>query len=280
MTVSVVSGASGGIGRSIALGLARAGHDVVVIGRDGARGEAALGWIAARAPAAKLELVLADLSLLQAARQAGERIAAEHGAVDVLVNNAGVFCTKREETAEGHERVIATNHLGPFVLTRALLPALQAAAAEQGEARVVNVGSAASDLAAIDPADLEGRRRWGMVRAYGQSKLAILMATIAWAERLKGTGVAVNVVHPGLVATGLVRAGGAVGLAWRLLAPFSLTVEQGVDSPLYAAMAPEFRGSSGAYVKRCRVVRPNKLALRPALVARVWQATEALAGAG
>ena len=277
MPVSVVTGASGGIGRSIALGLARAGHDVVLIGRNRARGEAAMQWVAARAAGAQLDLVLADLSLLAAARQAGESIAAKHGAVDVLVNNAGVFCAQREETAEGHERVIATNHLAPFVLTRALLPALQAAAAARGQARVVNVGSAASDFANIDPADLEGRRRWGMVRAYGQSKLAILMATVAWAQRLEGTAVAVNVVHPGLVATGLVRAGGAIGLVWRGLASFSLTAEQGADSPLYAALSPEFRGTSGAYVKQRRVVRPNRLALKPALLAQVWQATEALA---
>ncbi len=279
MAVSVVTGASGGIGRWIALGLARAGHHVVLVGRDRARGEAAMAWIAERAKVAQLEFVLADLSLLQAARAAGEGIAAKHGAVDVLVNNAGVFCTRREQTAEGHERVVATNHLAPFVLTRALLPALQAAAAERGEARVVNVGSSASDRAAIDPADLEGRRRWGMVHAYGQSKLAMLMATIAWAERLRGTAVTVNVVHPGLVATGIVRAGGVIGLVWRGLAPFSLTEEQGADSPLHVALAPAFHGVSGVYVKRRQVVSPNRLALRPALVAQVWQATEALAGA-
>ena len=276
MAVSVVTGASGGIGRVIALELAAAGHVVVSVGRDRARGEAALGWIAERCPGARVELVLADLSLLRATTQTAEALTARHGAIDVLVNNAGVFCSEREDTSEGHERVIATNHLAPFVLTRALLPPLRAAATQRGEARIVNIGSSTADRARIDPADLEGRRRWGMRHAYAQSKLALTMATLGWAQRLQGTGVMANVVHPGLVATGLVRAGGAVGLAWRCMAPFALTVEQGADSPLYVALSPAFRGVSGAYVKRRRTVPPNPLALRPALVAQVWRATEAL----
>ena len=279
MTVSVVTGATSGIGRAIALGLAEAGHVVVVVSRDRARGEAALSWIAGRAATARLELVLADLALLGATRQAGETIRARHGSVDVLVNNAGVFCTAREETAEGHERVIATNHLAPFVLTRALLPALEAAATRRGVARIVNIGSDRSETAQIDPADLEGRQRWGMVRAYGQSKLALTMATIGWAERTAKSGVVANVVHPGLVATSLIRAHGPVGLAWRLMAPFALTVEQGADTPLHVALSTEFAAISGAYVKRRHPHAPNPLALKPALVAQVWQATEALVAA-
>ncbi len=278
LPVSVVTGATGGIGRWIALGLARAGHTVVVVGRDRSRGDDALAWIAARAPSAAVELVVADLSSLAATRHAGRHIEARHPAVDVLVNNAGMFCTRREETAEGHERVIALNHLSPFVLTRALLPALHAAATAGQGARIVNVGSSTSDRARIDPADLEGRRRWGMVRSYSQSKLALMMATFGWARRLQGTGVVANVVHPGAVATGLVRAPGAIGLAWRGMAPFLLTEEQGADTPLHAALSPEFATVTGAYVKRRQAVRPNRRALDAVLAERVWAATETLAG--
>jgi len=275
--VSVVTGATGGIGRWIALGLARAGHAVVVVGRDRSRGNDALAWIGARAPSAPLELVIADLSSLAATRQAGLRIEARHPAIDVLVNNAGVFCARREETAEGHERVIAVNHLAPFVLTRTLLPALRAAASD-GRARVVNIGSSTSDRARIDPADLEGKRRWGMVRSYSQSKLALMMATFGWARRLEGTGVVANVVHPGAVATGLVRAPGVIGLAWRGMAPFLLTEEQGADTPLHVALSPEFATITGVYVKKRKAVRPNSRALDVKLVERAWAATEALAG--
>ncbi len=281
LSVSVVTGATGGIGRWIALGLARAGHAVVVVGRDRSRGGDALAWIGARAPSARVELVIADLSSLAATRQAGLQIQSRHPAIDVLVNNAGVFCVRREETPEGHERVIAVNHLAPFVLTRALLPALHAASlGSLGSpgARIVNIGSSTSDRARIDPADLEGRRRWGMVRSYSQSKLALMMATFGWARRLQGDGIVANVVHPGAVATGLVRAPGAIGLAWRGLARFQLTEEQGADTPLHVALSPEFATVTGVYVKRRRAARPNPRALDPALAERVWAATEALAG--
>ncbi len=278
MTVSVVTGASGGIGRWIALGLARAGHIVVLVGRNRASGDATLGWIAGQVPGARLESLIADLSLIAASRQAAMLIDARFPEVDVLVNNAGTFCTRREETEEGHERVIATNHLCPFVMTRALVPALRAAAKMHGASRIVNVGSSTSDRARIDPDDLESKRRWSMVRAYSQSKLALMMTSFGWATRLQGTGVVANVVHPGAVATKLVRAPGAVGLAWRTMSPFLLTPEQGADTPLHVCLAPEYATQTGLYVKRRKAVRPNSRVRDGALVEQVWRATETLAG--
>ncbi len=277
MPVSVVTGATGGIGRWIALGLARAGHTVVAVGRDRQRGEGMVAWIGAQAPSARIDLLIADLSSLGATRDVGMLIGSRHPAIDVLVNNAGVFRTRREETAEGHERVIAVNHLSPFVLTRALVPALRSAARSGAAARIVNIGSSTSDRARIDPADLEGRGRWGMVRSYGQSKLALTIATLGWAQRLQDAGIVANVVHPGAVATGLVRASGPIGLAWRIMAPFLLTEEQGADTPLHVALSAEFGTITGAYVKQRRVVRPNGRALDAALAEQVWLATEALA---
>jgi NAD(P)-dependent dehydrogenase (short-subunit alcohol dehydrogenase family) len=274
MTVSVVTGATSGIGRWIAAGLARAGHDVVIIARDEQRAAATKDWIGRQVTGAKVEWLIADLSLLAATAEVGAELLRSHPAIDVLVANAGVFCAKREVTAEGHERVIAVNHLSPFVLTCALLPALQAA----GTARIVNTGSSSSDHASIYPADLEGRNRWGLLHTYSQSKLALLMTTITWAQRLRGTGVVANVVHPGAVATSLIRAGGLIGLAWRGMSPFLLTEVQGADSPLHVALAPSYQTISGAYVKRREVVRPNRLTRDADLVERVWRATERLAG--
>jgi NAD(P)-dependent dehydrogenase (short-subunit alcohol dehydrogenase family) len=276
MAISVITGATSGIGRWIGAGLARAGLRVVMIVRDQARGEATAAWIRSEAPGAETDLLVADLSSLAETRRVGNAIVERFGAVDVLVNNAGMFSPRRMVTEEGLERVIAVNHLSPFVLTATLLPALHAA----GAARIVNIGSSTADRARIDPADLQGERRWGMVHAYGQSKLALTMATLGWARRLHGTGVVANVVHPGAVATGLVRAGGPIGLAWRLMAPFLLTPEAGADTPLHVALSPEFAALSGAYVKKRRVVRPNPLALDPEFSELVWDATEALAGKG
>jgi NAD(P)-dependent dehydrogenase (short-subunit alcohol dehydrogenase family) len=268
----VVTGATGGIGRWIALGMARAGYRVVMVGRDHRRGEAAQAWISGQLAEARLETMTADLASLADTAALGRAIAARHGRVDALILNAGVFRTRRQVTAEGHEAVLAVNHLSPFVLIRELEAALTAAA----PARIVMVGSSTSDRATIRPDDLELARGWGMQRAYAQSKLAVMMTTFEWARRLQPARVTANVVHPGLVATGLVRAPGAVGLAWRLMQPFARTPEDGARTPLFAALAEEHAATTGQYLKDCRILAPNPLARDATLRDQVWQATERL----
>lgn len=270
--VSIVTGASGGIGSWIALGLARAGHRVVMVCRDPARGAAAAEWIGRQAPAADTTLRLADLRSLRAVHELGQSLAADYPRLAVLVNNAGMFTSRQETTAEGREAVLAVNHLAPWILTETLEAALRAGA----PSRIVNVGSSTSDRAGIDPADLELTRNWGMVRAYGASKLAMMMSSFARAERLRGSGVVVNVVHPGLVATGLIRERGPIGIAWRLLAAFARTEEQGAETPLHVALAPDWATVTGVYAKNRAVVRPNPRALDPTLIAQVERATRNL----
>ncbi len=274
--VSVVTGASGGIGRWIALGLARAGHHVELVCRDPARGQAVRAWLADRAPASSAGLRIADLASLRETRDIGRQIAEAHPRIGVLVNNAGVFEAHRLITAEGHERVLAVNHLAPYVLADALEAALRAGA----PSRIVNVGSSTSDRARIDVDDLElsrgSGRGWGMVRAYGRSKLAMMMATFARAERLRGTGVVANVVHPGTVATGLIREPGPIGLAWRLLATVSRTEAAGADTPLHVATDAAWRTVTGAYAKDRAAARPNRRARDPRLLASLDAATRAL----
>lgn len=271
---AVVTGGTGGIGQHIALGLAQAGLHTVLVGRDEARGNASLHFIRERVPGASVELMLADLSSLAQTRMLGQRIAAEHPRLSVLVNNAGVFRARRTETAEGHETVLAVNHLSPFVLTRALAPVLAAGA----PSRIVTVGSNMSDRARIDPGDLELRHGWTLTRAYGRSKLAVMMQTFEWARRLRDQGTVANVVHPGMVATSIVRTPGVIGLAWRLLSRVALTEEQGAETPLHAALAPGLAGVTGAYFKDKAAAPPNKRALDLALAQHVWNATEQLVG--
>jgi len=270
--VGVVTGASRGIGRWIALGLARAGQHVVLVCRDGASGRAAVEWIARAAPGASLELRLCELSSLRETRRLGADIAAEHPRLALLVNNAGMFTARRQITGEGLETILAVNHLAPVVLTDGLEEALKAGA----PSRIVNVGSSTSDRARIDPDDLQLARRWGMARAYSQSKLALMIETFERARRLRGTGVVANVVHPGAVATNLVRERGPIALAWRLMTPFLLSEEQGADTPAHVALAPEWAEVTGAYVKDRVSAPPNPRARDPALAAQVVAAGRAL----
>ena len=254
------------------MGLARAGLHTVLVGRDAERGAAALAFIRSQVPGASIELALADLSSVAETRALGGRLLAAHPRLAVLVNNAGVFRARRTETAEGHEAVLAVNHLSPFVLTRALAPALAAGA----PSRIITVGSDMSDRAGINPDDLELRRGWNLVRAYGRSKLAVMIQTFEWARRLRDGGTVANVVHPGLVATGIVRTPGIIGAAWRLLSLVARTEEQGAETPLHAALSPAAADLTGAYLKDKGLARPNPRALDPALARRVWDATARL----
>ena len=272
--IAVVTGATAGLGRWIAYGLARAGYYTVIVARDAVRGEATRQWIAQQARGAMTELVIADLSSLQQTREAGEAIAASHPRIDVLVNNAGLITRRREVTAEGHEMVLAVNHLAPFVLTTALEPALRAGA----PARVVNVGSTASDRASLVIDNLELGRGWHSMTAYCRSKLALMMATFERSRRLEGSGVAVNVVHPGVVKTSLLSIPGPVGWGWAALGPFMLTPEQGAVTPLHLALSPLVEGDTGKYWKRSRPAQPNPLALDATLVRQLWRETERLIG--
>ena len=267
-SVAVVTGATSGIGRWIALGLARAGFRLVLPVRNAARGRVATEWLRAHHPQATIETIEADLASLRATRAAAHAIRARHPALSLLVNNAGVFRARREWTAEGRDIVLATNHLSPHLLTQELLPALLSGA----PARIVTVGSSTSDRARIDPARLEPAR-WSMTGAYAQSKLAVMMSSFETARRLEGTGVVANVVHPGMVATGLIRSGGPIGLVWRGLALVVRTEEQGADTPLHVALSPQLARTTGRYFKDRLPVPPNKRALDPVLLRDVWDAT-------
>ena len=272
--IAIVTGATAGLGTWVAFGLARAGYHTVIVARDAGRGEATRRWITERAPGAVTELVIADLSSLRQTREAGEAIVAAHQRIDVLVNNAGLITPKRRVTAEGHEMILAVNHLAPFVLTTALEPALR----RGGPSRVVNVGSTASDRANLKAMDLEGARSWNPYAAYCRSKLALMMATFERARRLAGTGVAVNVVHPGVVSTTLGSVPGPIGWGWNAIRPFMITPEQGAVTPLHLALSPLVEGETGKYWKRSRPARPNRQALDPTLVQLLWRETERLIG--
>lgn len=270
--VAVITGATSGIGRWIALGLSRANYHVVIVCRDAARGKAACDWITEHVPDARLDVRLADLTILNSTHALGLAVLAAYPRIALLVNNAGMFSARRRTTVEGHDAVLAVNHLSPFILADALGGALQAGA----PSRIVNTGSSSSDRSRIDPDNLELKQNWGMIRAYARSKLAMMMATFARADRLRGSGVVANVVHPGTVATGLIREGGPIGVAWRVMGPFLRTEEQGADSPLHVALAPKWAAITGCYVKDRVAVRPNVRASNAALIQRVDTATRVL----
>jgi NAD(P)-dependent dehydrogenase (short-subunit alcohol dehydrogenase family) len=199
--VCVVTGATRGIGRATAISLAKLGAQVVVVGRDSARMDE-VRREADRAGNSGVSCVHADFASLVSVRRAAEGIAHRWPAIHVLVNNAGINAGRRQLSADGFELTFAVNHLAPFLLTSLLVPALTAGA----PSRIVNVASVFAHVGRIDLDDIMfERRRYASTRAYNQSKLANAMFTMELAVRLDGSGVFVNCVAPGLVATDLMR---------------------------------------------------------------------------
>ncbi len=274
MPVALVTGVTHGIGLWTALGLARQGGTIILVARDATRGAATKQWLVERAPAASFELEIADLASLDSVRALATRVRARHARLDLLVNNAGLIRDRRELTEEGFERVFAVNCLAPFLLTRELEGLLQAGA----PARIVNVGSASSDRARIDLDNLQAEKRFSIMGAYGQSKLAMMLWTFELARRLEGTGVTANIVHPGTVATNIGNLGGWKSWIFGSLKPFLLSEEKGAETTIHVALAPELAAVSGRYFKEKAEAAPNPVALDQVLAASLYDRLVSLAG--
>jgi NAD(P)-dependent dehydrogenase (short-subunit alcohol dehydrogenase family) len=199
--VCVVTGATRGIGRATAIALAKPGSQVVLVGRDASRMDD-VRREAALAGNLRVECVRADFASLASVRRAAEEIGRRWPAIHVLVNNAGINAGRRQLSTDGFELTFAVNHLAPFLLTSLLVPALTAGV----PSRIVNVTSVFAHAGRLRLDDIMfERRRYTSTAAYNQSKLANAMFTMELASRVAGSGVAVNCVSPGLVATDLMR---------------------------------------------------------------------------
>lgn len=275
--VSVITGANTGIGKAAAGALAALGARIVMICRDRARGERALADIAAAAANGGLgggaELFIADLSSQSDIRAVAAGILAAHPRIDVLVNNAGVALNHRELTVDGVERTFAVNYLAYFMLANLLLPALRAA----GRARIINVASGAHASGRFDLDNLQGERQYRNYSMYAASKLQDVMFTYALARRLAGSGVTVNTLHPGVVATEIWR---QVPVLRTLSRWFMLSPEKGARTTVYLAASPDVDGVTGEYFDKCQPARTTRISRDTALQEQLWSVSVALTGTG
>jgi NAD(P)-dependent dehydrogenase (short-subunit alcohol dehydrogenase family) len=280
--VCVVTGANRGIGKATAAGLARLGATVVMLCRDARRGAEACAEVRRDSGNARISVVAADLASLDAVRAAAAEVAAQHPAVHVLVNNAGVNLARRAVSPDGAEMTLAVNHLGPFLLTTLLLPALCRGAADDPagrNARVVTVTSEFERFGRVAFDNLQGERRYVGLLAYTQSKLANVLFTYELATRLAGTGVTATCVYPGLVATDLMRDRLWWSPRWlrALWGRVLLTPDEGARASVCAASAPELEGVSGrCFDRRGRAVRTSRRSYDAEARARLWRVSEEL----
>jgi NAD(P)-dependent dehydrogenase (short-subunit alcohol dehydrogenase family) len=276
--VCIVTGATSGVGKATALELARRGAVVGIVARDRERARATAEEIASAGSGRPPAVFLADLGRQRDVRRAADEILAHFPQIHVLVNNAGVVNLKRETTEDGIEAVFAVNHLAYFLLTVLLLDRLRASA----PARIVNVASEAHKFVrGLQFDDIGFEHNYKAMRVYGHSKLANLLFTQELARRLEGSGVTVNSVHPGAVASGLGKNNGRVAQTLiAFLAPFFRTPEGGAATSIHVATAPELATVSGRYFKNCREARPAAFASDREAAGRLWELSEGLTSPG
>jgi NAD(P)-dependent dehydrogenase (short-subunit alcohol dehydrogenase family) len=287
--LAVVTGGSDGLGYEIALALARAGSDVILAGRDGAKARAALGRIRSLAPLAVVRFERLDLSNLASVADFSVRLAAMGVSVDLLVNNAGVMASgKRQVTADGFEMQLGSNYLGHFALTARLLPLLR----RSGQARVVQLSSLAHRHGSIHFDDLQLEHQYKPLRAYCQSKLAMLMFALELQRRSDrhGWGLMSTAAHPGYPRTGMMTRGPAarnwLSRAALILRPFlSQPAAAGALPALFAATAKEVRpgwyyGPTGIFEMKGPAgwAAIDEKARDPHAARRLWEASEKLTG--
>jgi NAD(P)-dependent dehydrogenase (short-subunit alcohol dehydrogenase family) len=272
--VCLVTGCSSGIGKVTAAELAKMGASVVMVCRNRSKGEAVQAEIRSATANASVDLIIADLSSMAEVRRVADEFMQRHSSLHVLINNAGGINAQRRVTADGLEYTFATNYLSTFLLTSLLLDTLKASA----PARIINVSSVAHTRGTIDFADLQGARRYTFPKAYGQSKLAQVLFTYALAECLQGTGVTVNALHPGAVASnfnngmrGLPRVIGAA-----IYAVIGISAEKGAQTSLYLASSPEVAVVTGKYFVNCKDTRSSHRSYDTVLQQRLWRVSEEL----
>jgi NAD(P)-dependent dehydrogenase (short-subunit alcohol dehydrogenase family) len=271
----VVTGATSGIGFETALLLAKSGARLFGVGRDPGRCADAAARIRAEAPCADVCFEAADLSSQAAVRALAARIRDREARLDVLVNNAGLFTLRRSESVDGIEMQLAVNHLAGFLLTRELLPLLQAAP----RARVVFVSSGSHFNGRIRFRDPGRRRIYNGLAAYEQSKLAVLMTAVELARRLgPGSTIDTFAVDPGLVRTDIgVKGGGPlVKRIWGLRARAGISARQSAESVAWLAMDRSVEGLTGRYWKERRAVPSSRRSVDPEACRRLWDLSSRL----
>ncbi len=286
---AVITGATGGLGYETALALAGAGANVVLTGRNDAKGRHAIEQIRGRFPNARISYEMLDLANLASVADFAARFTAAHASLDLLVNNAGVMALpKWQVTADGFEMQFGTNYLGHYALTAHLLPLLR----RGNGPRVVNLSSLAHRSGTIDFDDLQGAKSYNPFKAYCQSKLAMLMFALELQRRSNaaGWGLLSDAAHPGYALTDLIAngpgSGGWMGLVGRVLQPIAAqSAAAGALPTLFAATSPQaqpggYYGPNWFYELK-GPPEPAKIMPRArdaAVAAKLWDVSASLTG--
>jgi len=243
---------------------------VVIVARDPQKAARTVDEISRAADNRNVEWVRADFASLDSVRAAAVDIGKRYHAIQVLVNNAGVANKQRMLSEDGYELTFAVNHLAAFLFTRELLLLLRAGA----PSRIVNVSSGAEGYGPIDFDDLQSEKGYRGFAVYGKTKLMNVLFTYELASRLSGTGVTANCLHPGAVATDMLRQ--LPRWLYAMISPFLSTPEQGAETPVFLASSPSVEGVSGGYYEKKKAKRSSRRSYDVSARQRLWAISEAM----
>ena len=276
----LITGSTSGIGKEIAVGLAKMKANIILVGRNKAKCQAALEEISRNVSSStnenRVSYLLADLSSQASIHQLANKFLESYESLDILVNNAGVFLSRRVTTVDKIEYTFAVNHLAPFLLTNLLFERIKASS----PSRIITTSSVAHRGAYINFDNLQFERgHYKGVEAYKQSKLANILFTKELARRSRGSGVTSNCFHPGGVRTNLVQSNPwYYRLIWAIINPFLVSPKKGADTAIYLASSSKVADISGKYFVNRKPVRPSELAEDHNIAARLWKISEELIG--
>ncbi len=275
----LITGANAGIGKETAIDLARRGARVIMACRDMKRGEDALNDVAAKTGSSKLVLKQLDLASLASVRALAEDINNTEPELNVLINNAGVMVpSELQKTQDGFEIQMGVNHLGHFLLTNLLIDLLKSSQ----PSRIVVVSSMAhssTTSSSFNFENMNGEKYYSKWDAYGQSKMANILFTRELAQRLEGSGVTANSLHPGAIKTELSRNFGTIeSIAMQFMFLFFKTPTEGAQTNIHLAVCEEVEGVSGLYFCDCKVKKPSKGAQDDEAAKKLWQISAQLVG--
>ena len=264
--VIVLTDATSGIGKALAVDLAKTGETVVIVAHDAEHGQAMLGEVGLAAPNANVDLQLSDLSILSSVRNLAEILKSKYPVIDVLINNASVHKKTRSVTVDGFEEMFAANYLGPFLLTNLLLEPLQAATQANGFARVWNVTAPSTIPLNFD--DLQNERDFNTSNTFGAARTAMLLFTLELARRLENSGITANAIHSE-----------SMNESFFLTRLFTRSSpEKAAASIVQAAIAPEFEKTTGKFLDDGKEIEVPAFAQDRNARQRLWEISEQLSG--
>jgi NAD(P)-dependent dehydrogenase (short-subunit alcohol dehydrogenase family) len=268
----LITGATSGIGRETALALAARGAKVVFTARDAKIANETRAYISEKTGNDEIHVHFCRLDSFKSIREFCTEVLEKYKNLHVLINNAGIWESRRKESMDGIELTFAVNHLAPFLMTNLLLERIWMSA----PARIINVSSSAHAGAEINFRDIEFKKEFPRMKAYSQSKLANILFTRLLAEKLTGSGVTVNCLHPGVVYTSIYRNINPVMRSFFRLAMIS--PEKGAKTSIFLASSPDVENISGEYFAKKKIAHSNKESHDLIIAERLWNLSEEYTG--